>query len=135
MRTCPGNPRDPAAAMVHHMSDLPSVQEVRLVLSHMLSRARFAGAIEFLAQVEAVEAVSGRIDYVDLSLSPSAVAAPYLSNPLPVYGYVNDARGEPLGQFLLWAADGKLDCVEYAEYLHEYKAWPSLDQLVDVRPS
>lgn len=101
----------------------------------MLSRAHFAGAGEFLAQVELVEGVSGQIDYVDLSLSSSVAAAPAPSNPLPVCGYVNDLAGEPLGELLIWVTDGKLDCLEYAEYLHEYKSWPRLDQVVAVRTS
>jgi hypothetical protein len=114
------------------VSDLPTVCEVKLVLRHVLERAAFPGAAQFLEQVDFIEGVSGKIDFLDLHLSPSAPMAPGWSNPLPPVGYIEDASHEPLGEILIWVAGGKIERLEYAEYLHRYAAWPTVAQLYMV---
>lgn len=114
------------------VSDLPTVRDVKLVLRHLLERADFPGAAQLLGQVDFIEGVSGKVDFLDVQLSPSAPIAPESSNPLPVVGYVEDAAHEPLGEILIWETGGKIERLEYAEYLHRYAAWPTVAQLYMV---
>ncbi|AMM21040.1 hypothetical protein AX769_13970 [Frondihabitans sp. PAMC 28766] len=114
------------------VSDLPTVRDVKLVLRHLLERAEFPGAAQFLGQVDFIEGVSGKIDFLDLHLSPSAPMAPGSSNPLPTVGYVEDAAHESLGEILIWVTGGKIQRLEYAEYFHRYAAWPTVAQLYMV---
>lgn len=114
------------------MTALPTVLDVTLVLRRLLDRAEFRGASEFREQIEFITGISGQIDYLDIELSPSAPIGVPESYPLQVTGDVSDAAGEPLGEILIWVEKGKLACVEYAEYMHQYDSWPTLDQIVAV---
>jgi hypothetical protein len=76
--------------------------------------ATFDGVQQLRQQVDLASAVDGASPGLDLSVPGSTPAASRPDGLAPVRADVLDARGDYIGELLLWLRDGRLDSVEYA---------------------
>lgn len=72
---------------------------------------------ELLYMQSLVAAVQGGpLTMRELAIPSACAAAPIPDGPLPVRAVAYDDDGAPIGELLVWVADGYLSAIEYAWY-------------------
>ena len=109
------------------------------ILGLMLSR-EFEGVAELRAQVSHTRVISQcdcGCPTIDLLVTGEAPAsdAPTRNDRTPYEGVAADASGEPVGDVMLFLADGYLRCLEYVPHGEvPPSVWPPIGQVALIGP-
>lgn len=91
----------------------------RKVLLYLAENSGLADANVLKAQVDKLVVSGGPLTMLELSMKGEAAKIKAPEDPLPFRAIVNDDKGEPIGELMLWTTDGYLSHLEYAWYTDE----------------
>jgi hypothetical protein len=127
--------RDGIHTMTNRTSEPLSERQARIVAA-LLDAAPEPGVDALCLQLATAHVCGGTATFLDLEVDPATPRAPFADGPLPVRSLVADARGEPIGENLVWITGGYLSGLEYAWYIDELPAeWPVPDQVGSEHPA
>lgn len=101
------------------------------VLSKALDLADFQGRSELQDQVTHAAVTGGSRFVLDIFVAAEVAPSSAGAGPIPTRVLVLGDQGDPLGEVIVWVADGYLSGLEYAWFTDDPpSALPNPDQLV-----
>jgi hypothetical protein len=103
----------------------------RAIVLWILNAAQVAGVAELKEQLAHIVGIDDKLTtFLHIEVSPSAPRPAVGDGPFPVRVFVQDNRGEPEGEVILWIMKGYLSALEFAWYTETQPTdWPTTDRL------